>query len=148
MVELDFSNGYGAVKRSSTLAAVREVCPGLAPLLASQWQIGATHAWAHNGEQGQCIAVDRGTWQGALASNPAFCCASYIALAAVLNADAKPAADASPGLGGVGLHAGLDGDCGQVMTTMNPAWTRYADDTVLFGPAESILRVWEDMGAT
>ena len=177
LVQLDLSNAYGAVKRSAALAAVREICPGLAPLLAGQWQVGAAHAWAHDGEQWQWIAVDRRTWQGAPASNPAFCCASSIALSEVLgNLPSDPGMDPGSTAGAdcdrVDVGSRPDGDADSInnwdvalaapspnldaagaesnhpLDDQHLAWAGYADDTFLFGDALSILLVWENIRAS
>lgn len=129
LVELDLSNAYGSVFRSSVLAAVRRKCPALAPLLAAQWREGSTHAWVHNGTAWRLIPVERGTWQGAPASNPGFCCAQLIAMEDAM----RPTASAAP------IAEPMTAD------TMVPAWTSYADDTFLFGDAAAIMKHWEPL---
>ena len=73
ILQIDLKNAYGQMKRSHTLKAVIEKCPGLAPQLAQQWEQGATRAWVRTQGTWTSFLSERGGWQGSPDSNPTFC---------------------------------------------------------------------------
>ena len=67
MVPLDLANAYGAAYRSGCLRAAAKVCPRLAAIAASEWQLNKTAVWTRVGGQWQQNFSARGGWQGSRA---------------------------------------------------------------------------------
>ena len=78
-LSFDLSNAFGALRRDKMLAALREQCPQLYPLVYTMWG-NSTEAWLP-GEDGPTKAYsDRGIWQGESLSPALFALAMSRAL--------------------------------------------------------------------
>ena len=139
----------------------------MAAALAASWAPGGSSAWIKAEGGWERHPVERGTWQGSPRSNPVFTLAVHAAMLVAVGEHAADVEEQGRHVTGLGPMDEVGGDgSGSVAGSMrgpadeindetpaltqqddlpawlaagNFAWTFYADDGFLFGPAGSLL---------
>ena len=120
-VSLDETNAYGNAFRSSCLEGVHVYAPGLAGILAAEWQTLGTPVWQRVCGEWRRSSTARGGWQGSGLMQIAYACAQERSLRSAM------------------------GSASQSLTERGITRIGILDDQYLVGSARRILDVWEDV---